>query len=356
MRVTTTGFGPETVEAVRRYFDYYKIDANLTGAPLKQFAHPIYLQIFCNATNPDREEVKHVHLGEQTLFSIFEKYVDMSNRRIVDRLDRHPKTDLLRPALNRLARILWEENVRRISLSEAIRCIDGVPMSELASWEQSLSQAIEDEGLLLSRTWSRTEGDEEYEFAYDLMAGYFIASTIIDIFDNDLQAYLTDPDTLGILYSDGESQHPLRDDINRCLAALLPAKTGQYLHDIIEGRQEPFDYSVDALFEISPSHIDGNAVDLVERLFAKPENRSPLLDRFELTWLHKSHPLGAEFIGERLLQMNMAERDLAWSEYIRTQNGRQNTEEAVDALYKRCSDTQQSKNTKKAGCTFWPSG
>ncbi|WP_259250787.1 NACHT domain-containing protein [Salinibacter ruber] len=336
--VKTQGFGRKTEEAVKRYFDYYEIDANLTGAPLEQFEHPIYLRIFCKATNPNREEVKHVHLGEHKLFEVFEKYVDHCNRRIVDQLGKRPGTDVLRPALNRMAHVLWEEKKRRIPVDRAIKCIDQVPKAEIDEWEQSLSHAIEDEGLLLSRTWSQSGGgDEEYEFAYDLMAGYFIASAIIDLFDDDLEAYLKNEDTLEALYGHRDQLHPLHEDINRCLAALLPEKKGRYLHDIIN-YQEPAEYSINALFEIKPAYVNEDAVNVVRELFGTPESCSSLFELFELTWLHPRHPLGVQFIEDRLMEMNMAERDLAWSEYIRDWQGREKTEDAVAFLYERCAE------------------
>jgi DNA replication protein DnaC len=335
--VKTQGFGRKTEEAVRRYFDYYKIDANLTGAPLEQFEHPIYLRIFCKATNPSHEEIRHVHLGEHKLFEVFEDYVDRCNRKIVDQLGKRPGTDVLRPALNRIAHVLWEEKKRRIPVDRAIKCIDQVPKAEIDEWEQSLSHAIEDEGLLLSRTWSQSdEGDEEYEFAYDLMAGYFIASAIIDLFDDDLEAYLNDEDTLEALYGHRDQIHPLHEDINRCLAALLPEKKERYLHDVIN-YQEPAEYSINALFEIKPSYVNEDAVNVVREVFDTPESCSPLFELFESTWLHPRHPLGAQFIEDRLMEMNMAERDLAWSEYIRDWQGREKTENAVAVLYERCS-------------------
>jgi hypothetical protein len=98
------------------------------------------------------------------------------------------------------------------------------------------------------------------------------------------------------------------------------------------------DSSIKSLFEIDPSYISESAVNLVDNLFATPENQSLFFRQFESTWLHAGHPLGAEFIETRIMGMNMAERDLSWSEYIRGWKGRQWTEEAVASLYERCSD------------------
>ena len=51
----TYGFDTYEVEqAVEKYFNEYKIKADLTAAPLTQFEHPIYLKIFCESKNRDR--------------------------------------------------------------------------------------------------------------------------------------------------------------------------------------------------------------------------------------------------------------------------------------------------------------
>lgn len=384
--VTLHGFGRQTEEAVRNYFDYYKISANLTGAPLQQFQHPIYLRIFCEATNPDREDVKEIYLGEQKLFRVFEDFIDKCNRNIARRLGQRPESNLVRPALNRLAQKLWNDGELRVSVEAGIECIEGKPENEIENWSDSLSRAVESEGLIIYRSWS---GDEEqFLFTYDLMAGYFIANYIIDKFENDLEDYLSRESVLNALYAeDFQERHPLHEDISRCLAALLPQKRGKYLHNLLKSQrtsvdrtlesfqhvtkriadffeglgwagrpmegvfrsiesvvsrhtedrriEQLFNDSIDALFEVDPHYIDQDTVGYVTRLFGNPDNRSALFDRLESTWLYPNHPLGAEFIDERLQGLGMAERDLAWSEHIRTH--RSDTEEIVNSLKEECS-------------------
>ena len=393
--VVTRGFGSNTLEAVQKYFDYYNIEANLTGAPLDQFRHPIYLRIFCEATNPDRDEVKEVYLGEQKLFSVFENYIDKCNRSIARHPDQPASKDLVRPALNRLAQRIWEDGSRSVSLEAAIECLEGESESEVESWSNSLTRAVESEGLILSRSWSG--GDEEFFFAYDLMAGYFIANHIIDTFGDKLGNYLNRESVLTALYAeDFQERHPLHEDISRCLAALLPEKRGEYLHDLLKSQRSIFDRvlysvqhvtkriadvcgglgwanrfegvfrsaesafsryvkdrrkgqlfsdSVEALFEIDPGYVNQDAVNFVTRLFDRPENRSAFFSQFETTWLYSNHPLGADFIDERLQSLDMAERDLAWSEHIRTQ--RSDVEEVVSSLKKDCSSGESFSEREK---------
>ena len=69
----------EVEQAVDKYFNEYKIKADLTGAPLTQFEHPIYLKIFCESKNRDRKVEKQIYVGEQTLFEVFEEYLNECN-------------------------------------------------------------------------------------------------------------------------------------------------------------------------------------------------------------------------------------------------------------------------------------
>jgi hypothetical protein len=83
----TSGFGAYDVEtAIEKYFNFYKIKADITAAPLYQFEHPIYLKIFCESQNPKGQEEKHIYIGQQTLFEVFDDYVEQCNRTICERL------------------------------------------------------------------------------------------------------------------------------------------------------------------------------------------------------------------------------------------------------------------------------
>ena len=58
-----SGFEREVREAVERYFAYYRIEADLARADLRAFQDPLFLRIFCDATNPTRAAPVQVALG-----------------------------------------------------------------------------------------------------------------------------------------------------------------------------------------------------------------------------------------------------------------------------------------------------
>ena len=314
-RVYARRFDADEVEqAVDKHFNEYKIKADLTAAPLTQFEHPIYLKIFCESKNRDRNTEKQIYVGEQTLFEVFEEYLNQCNRTVCDRLQLRPNTSIVQPALNKMAEYLWHNRSRDIPLEELVRIVDNQSLGELR-WPSSKTRAIIDEGLLVCRDWS--EDGEVLYFTYDLLGGYLIAKYLVQQAAEDMQGFLHREETLAVLFSeDHETLHPLYGDIGRCLAALLPAKPGQFLHNLSDN-ETAFGLSIDALFEISPQYINEDCVALVDHLFNHQQNRERLLKLAETTVGHAGHPFNASFWSEQLLGLFMPERDLSWTEYVR---------------------------------------
>lgn len=304
----------EVREAVRRYFQAYRIEADLTAAPLEQFSHPIYLKIFCETENPERRQVRHIYVGEQTLFKVFDDYLAQCNRALCERLGLRRGAQVLASILDRMAAHLWSSRTRRIPISQAAQLIDGMSLDQLR-WETSRTQALESEGLLVCRDWGDSE--EELFFTYDLLGGYLIARHLIDVHSGELESLLNAPETVSLLFSeDRQVLHPLHDDIRRGLAALLPVRTGQYLHNLMDN-PIAFTASIDALFEIAPQAVNEAAADWVAHLFTIEQNRMPLLERTATTVGHVNHPLNVAFWHEQLRGLSIPERDTSWTEYVR---------------------------------------
>ena len=339
------GFDTYEVEkAVDKYFNEYKIKADLTAAPLTQFEHPIYLKIFCESKNRDRKVEKHIYVGEQTLFEVFEEYLNQCNQAVCDRLGRHPRTPIVQHALNNMAGYLWQNRTRHIPLDKLIHIVDNQSRTEL-DWLSSKTHAIEAEGLLVYRDWDEVR--EAMYFTYDLLGGYLIAKYLVQQAADDRQEFLRC--SVSKLFSEEsrtlhpllngvikclatllpakmgrflhqlwghKTLHPMRDDIVRCLAALLPAKTGKFLHDFSDNEMA-FGLSIETLFEISPQYINEDCVALVDHLFNHQQNRERFLKLAETTVGHTKHPFNASFWSKQLLALSMSERDQSWTEYAR---------------------------------------
>ena len=340
--VNAYGFNSDEVEqAVKNHFKAYKITANLTGESLEQFKHPIYLKIFCETKNPTRETEKHIYVGDRTLFEVFEEYLVLCNQAVCKRLRRRSGTSIVQPALNKVAEYLWKHSTRHIPLKEFVHIIDGQSLEDL-NWWSSKTHAVEAEGLLLIyRDWIKDT--EMMGFTYDLLGGYLIAKYLIQQAAEDLRGFLRQGDTVALLFGeDHQAWHPMHEDISRCLAALLPSETGQFLHKLSENKNA-FGLSIRALFEISPRDINEECINLVTHLFDQyQENRNWFLKLSETTVGHFGHPFNASFWSKRLSAMSMVERDLDWSEHIRL--NRESFEEKLTYFEEICQTDQDLSN------------
>ena len=332
----------EVEQAVGKYFKAYKITADLTGEPLVQFRHPIYLKIFCETINSDRETEKYIYVGEQVLFDVFDRYLGQCNRMVCDRLGLHPKTTVVQSALNEMTEHLWQYNSRYIPFEELVRIIDDQSRGNL-DWLSSKTYAIEGEGLLVYRDW----GDigEVMHFTYDLLGGYLIAKYLLEQAGDDPQGFLCQEEIVASLFGeDYQTLHPMHEDISRCVAALLPAKTGKFLHQFLDN-EKAFYLSICTLFEISPKYINEDCLSIITCLFELPQCRKPLLELAETTVGHPDHPFNATFWSERLLALSMAERDLSWSEYIRL--SRESFEKRLNRFEETCQSDQDLSDIGK---------
>ena len=340
-RVCAYGFNTDEVEqAIEKYFNEYRIKADLTGTPLTQFEHPIYLKIFCESKNRDRKAEKHIYVGEQTLFEVFDEYLNQCNRTVCDRLGLPPRTPMVQPALNKMAAYLWKNRSRHISLEELVCIIDNQSLEELA-WLSSRTHAIESEGLLVCRDW--IEIGEAMYFTHDLLGGYLIAKYLIQQAADDVHSFLHHEETVAALFGeDYQTLHPLHSDICRCLAALLPAKTGKLLHDFSDNEMA-FGLSIEALFEISPQYINQDCVVLVDHLFNHQQNRELFLKLAETTVGHTNHPFNVSFWSKQLSGLPMPERDLSWTEHVRDNTA--DFEKRLMRFEEACQSNQKLSDT-----------
>ena len=305
---------------------------------------PSTLKFFCESQNRDRKAEKQIYVGEQTLFEVFEEYLNQCNRAVCNRLERHPNTSIVQPALNKMAEYLWQNRSRDIPLDELVHIVDGQSREKL-DWWSSKTCAIVAEGLLVCQDWS--EGKDVVYFTYDLFGGYLIAKYLIQQATDDGQGFLQRavsglfgeenralhlllngvikcltkllPSKMGRFlhnFSGNKTLHPLYTDIGRCLATLLPSKMEQFLHDLSDN-ETAYNLSIRGLFEISHKNISEDCINLVARLFENQQNRKPLLELAETTVGHTRHPFNASFWSKQLMALPMPERDLSWTEYVR---------------------------------------
>lgn len=304
------GFNRENLsEAIDKYFEHYKIKIVNSSGAMNHFSEPLYLKIFCEAKRGQK-----VSFQNEDLFDVFDEYLIKSNTRVTENLGlelRYNK-NFTKDILEGISKSLWENSRRNVNLTDLI--------------PQSISEkqltAFEGEDLLIFRDWDK---EEIVTFTYELLSGYLIAKTIIDevtTIDELLVLINSEKFKKELLIS--ESLHPLYNDILRCFCVLAIKKFGLSFYD--ENLNEILkEYLLRSIFEVNTNTVIENkdiAQNMVRQAFNNTQKKEVIYRLFKNTELDINHPLNFELLSEFLMEMEMAERDVSWTEYIRKEYGR----------------------------------
>jgi len=350
------GFENMTWDAINIYFEFYKIKLVNRSHAIGDFNHPLYLKIFCETKNPVRDREVKVSFQNEDLFEVFDEYIKNSNKnitKILHSLDPKYNIGFTENKLIELSEYIWEHNSR------------GMPRLENLFDNDEL-RVFEGENLLIFRDWNKNKNKEEIQFTYDLLGGYFISKYLIMKYKDSYPIVKIDSDNffikaikagfdtliqergtrlLGSILSKVNSkvgsgnplvrftksrefkrkllnvkaEHPLFDDVLRSLSILLIKESGIFLFDVLNDSRAK-KYSRESLFEINPEYIKKN--ENVIKGFLKTEfignDKVLLLGLAENIDLDDSHPLNFNFWSDLLNGLSLVERDLSWSEYVRS--------------------------------------
>jgi len=314
---------------IRRYFEVYKIQADLSFLSLEKFTKPLYLKIFCEAVNPKRERIVSVTLGYDSIYTIFDQFLERCNENIYQRLMGYGKIapqakyqKLASEVLQKLGKHLWEHPARGLDMETMMVIADGaVP----ADYQYSVTKALLDEELLLIRNWH--DGQEKIYLTYDMLGGYFIAQHLICEGVLDIKEFFSKRSDLRIFGNDQEQHHPLYEDILAALLSLLPIRTGKFVHDLLgkppyqsKEKKHLFGRSVITMIMLSPVFIPKEQIDLIIKLSDRIENLKQLLSSSEDVRFVSDHPFNFAFWSPILIALPMNIRDAHWSEYLRGLN------------------------------------
>jgi hypothetical protein len=314
-RLDIPGFGHDTIQAIRRYFTHFRINAADAELPFELLSHPLTLRLFCEVTNPKREREVGIEAMPGSLTGLFERYLDQAAERIAElapRTRRYRQQDV-RNALDQIGWALWEEKGRRLDLT-ALRHRLG---EDGCVWDESIVRALEQDGILLREPGEPPNGSR-VAGVFDALSGHLVANAVLTRFGRiGLVPWLKDQATLAALTGPLADRHPLSSDIFRALVGLVPRRLHrQQLWSLLE---EPL--RTDALreaAELEGAYLDAVTVDRLSALaIHRQAGTRDLLDRLWQARGAPAHPLNAEFLDAVLRSMSVVERDLRWTEWIR---------------------------------------
>lgn len=313
-RVEIDGFARDQSAAVRRYFEYYKIDRTDGGLPWGLLAHPLTLSLYCEIANADRKQLVGVEALPGSLSAIFDRYLGQASARIseIAPLSNRYLAQDVDEAIFTIGLKLWESRSRGLSQRELRTALH----DDVRTWDRSLLRALEHEGVIL-REPGATSGDWLVTLAYDALAGHVVASAIIaNIGRSGLANYVGSPSTIALLTEATEHQHPLGGDILRGLVGLMPRRHHQQLWKLLA---EPLATSaLRYAANLESSFLDADTVTRLGALVLLPSPPGlDILTRLQHTRGSAKHPLNAVFLDGVLRRSGIASRDRTWTEWIR---------------------------------------
>jgi hypothetical protein len=302
-------YGDATHDAVLAHFRHWRIDA--TDAYLPSFLrHPLTLRLFCEVTNPARQQLVGVGAMPGSLTALFERYLEQVGVRVVDlapRTHRFYAQDV-NAAISVFANKLWASRARSVQLDE-LRTLLG---DAQRPWDQSIVRALEHEGVLLRMPSS---GGDTLVPVYDMLGGHIIANALLAQHGQvAFEAWVKEASTATSLAGEYDVRHPLADDVLRSLVGQVPRRfyakqLWQLVDEPLRGR------SLRMAAHLETASLDAETVAALLDLVRVGE--SELLDRLWQVRGVLGHPLNAEGLDQALRPMPVSDRDLRWTEWIR---------------------------------------
>jgi len=311
---------------VKKYFSHYKIQADLSFMSLERFTKPLYLKLFCESVNSQRTELKQVTLGFDSIYQIFEDFLSLCDANVFRRIQKSGKLPptaanrkLASKVMAKLAKRLWEDHQRAVPLEDLMLMADGKIVED---YQNSVTKALLDEELLFVRNWK--DETEQVFLTYDLLAGYFLAKYLLDETD-DFAAFFEGDGGKMLLGDDYHELHPNHEDILDGICSLLPIKKKIFVHDLVGKagagmtavQSALFGRSIAATILLSPEYIPLEQVEFLSGLADLPKNFSRMLGFSEAVWFVSDHPFNFKFWSRLLENMEMNQRDILWSEFVR---------------------------------------
>lgn len=309
---TVEDYGDESIAAVREHFRYWKIDA--TDVSLPGFLrHPLTLRLFCEVTNPTRQQTVGVNAMPGSLTALFERYLDQVATRVVElapRAHRFYAHDVT-AGIATIANKLWESRDRSIHITE-LRSLLG---DAQRPWDQSLVRALEHEGVLLRMP---TNGSDSFVPVYDLLGGHIIANVLLAKYGQSaFETWLNEPSTTDLLTGDYSVRHPLAEDVLRSLVGQVPRRfhakqLWQLVDEPVRGR------ALRLAARLEPKYLDAITVEALLDLVREADD--DLVVRMWEVRGAEGHPLNAIALDRVLRTLSVADRDLRWTEWLRRNN------------------------------------
>jgi len=311
-KIESKGFGGDADEAIKKYFEYFKINSGDADLPVEFLQHPLNLRIFCEVTNFKREDEVKIDYFPASLSPLFEKYLENAVERISQmvNLSHSYSVSEIEKAIYELGVELWKSKKREIS-EKGFR----TQLSDTSrSWDSSIVNLLAQEGVIFKNL------SEPYEYiitpVYDALGGYIIANALLMRHANDFSfTWLKEPETIAMFT--GDNTHELALDIFRALVALAPRRMSgrQIWKEVTKSLRLR---AIMLAADLDAEYLDKETLSAILNLLNESQDiQNRLFSRLKATRASVQYPLNADFLDSALRKMPVHKRDLGWTEWVK---------------------------------------
>ena len=314
--VTHLGFEGYEYDATRTFFAHYGLEFPSAPVLHPEYRNPLYLKTICEGLS--RNGHTRLPRGFHGITSAFNLYLDAVNRQLAETLDYNPQDNLVRRALDGIARQFLVTGQRWLPREGAERLTNELLPGR--DYSRSLYFGLITSGALVADLdrMSDDPDDEVVFIGYERFADHIVADSLLGDLPTD-RALENAFEAGGQLAFLKENRWSLHRGLVEALCIQVPERTGR---ELLEAAPELIDYpDIGELFleSVVWRRLDAfpdDTTKVLKRLMARGDIGEEPVD----TWLTVStiagHPFNAEFLDRRLRQDTMPDRDTWWSTYL----------------------------------------
>ena len=318
------GFDDIEYDATRAFFSHYDLEFPSTPILQPEFCNPLLLKTICLGLKDSGQ--RRFPRGFHGITTVFDLFLQAINKRLAERLNFNPNDELVREALEELAKHFIRTDRSWLERRKAETLVnDFLPNRE---FEQSLYRGLVVEGIL---TEDANIGSEIVYISYERYADHIIANSLLS---NHLdakapQSAFEEGAALAFIYDKSKSVSP---GLMEALCIQVPERVNQELVMLAPALVKRWEFGEafrQSIIWRNPNAISESTREIFNQLIQNSNDMYDALEVLLTVATVENHPLNAEFLDEKLRRNSMPDRDAYWSTYLHHAWG---TRGAVDRL------------------------
>lgn len=297
---THTGFRTVEYQAIKIYFEFYKIKQPVVPFMNVEFSNPLFLRLFCEGFDKDAEAIETINITK-----VFERYIRVINERLSLRYGYYKAINFVKIVIERIDNYKFEINRMNnfIPIDKVIMII--IEVQKEYGISGNFIEGLISEGIL---TQSIDYKNDEYIYiTYEKLEDHIYSSLLVEyIIQNGVQTFLEK-------YQDLTKNRGILESF----AIQLPEKTDLEVYEVFKNKEDEL-----IIIEALISSLKWRNCDSIKDKITSYINDIVFKRQYtyELFWeviisiaTKSSHPFNAKIIYEYLNNMKIADRD---SEFI----------------------------------------